>query len=162
MRPERFRQFCLDTLPQHGPDITAAEVWEGDGAPPFGIVITFANGSRLWATITGVLAPGTKVDDADMPVTGTAPEPVALPALCIDGQTSPALAEAYLAAVLAQSGNNEVSNIYGYQQRLNQAAAYPGVGIGFHNGARIYMPITHTSRPGQNMGREPYRLQKDF
>ncbi|MFJ8390561.1 hypothetical protein ACIQ9Q_39930 [Streptomyces sp. NPDC094438] len=163
MHPARFTQLCIQTLPNEAPDIATVEEWQGDDAPPFGFVVSFATGSRIWAQVTGGLAPGTKATDTDVPVTGPALEPVALPALLDnDGKTSPDRAEAYLTAVLTNTDNTEIAKVYGYNQRPGQAAGHPGIGLVCHNGARLFVPFVHTAQAGQDRGRNKFRLQGAF
>ncbi|MEU5436390.1 hypothetical protein AB0G73_23850 [Streptomyces sp. NPDC020719] len=126
----------------------------------YGIVITTTSGSRLWVTITSVLAPGARIDDADVPVPGEPLTAVPVPALYQDGKITPRAAEAYLAATLTNSAHPEIRRAYGYTD--NAPTRHPGVGIEFHSGAKVYLPFAHTARAGQNRGRERYRLQNDF
>lgn len=162
MRLARFTQFCIQTLPHGGPDITSVEPWQGDDAPVAGFTVTFATKSRLWLQVTGGPAPGASVD-GDIPVSGPAPEHVPLPALFDDaGKASPQRAEAYLTAVLTNSDSTEIAQVYGYSHRTDQPAQNPGIGVICHNGAHLYVPFVHTAQPGQDRGRTAFRLQAAF
>ncbi|MFI6689198.1 hypothetical protein [Streptomyces sp. NPDC050485] len=163
MRLARFTQFCIQTLPQGGPDITSVDPWQGDDAPVAGFTVTFATKSRLWLQVTGSPAPGASADDSDTPVSGPAPEHIPLPALFDEAnKVSPQRAEAYLTAVLTNSDSTEIAQVYGYSHRTDQPAKNPGIGAILHNGARLYVPFVHTAQPGQDRGRNPFRLQATF
>ncbi|WP_159048068.1 hypothetical protein [Streptomyces sp. WM6378] len=113
--------------------------------------------------MTGGPAPGAAVEDAGTPVNGPALEHVPLPVLFDDaGKVSPQRAEAYLTAVLTNSGSTEIAEIYGYTHRARKPAMNPGIGIIFHNGARLWVPFLHTTQPGHDRGRSPFRLQASF
>lgn len=161
---DRFTHFCIQALPEGGPDITAVEEWQGDGAPVSGFVVTFATGSRLWLQVTGGPAPGASAGAPDTAASEPTPEHVPLPALFDDtGKASPQRAEAYLSAVLTNTGSSEIATVYGYSHRPGQPPAHnPGLAVTLHNGARLYVPFVHTAQAGQDRGRSPFRLQAAF
>ncbi|WP_327309823.1 hypothetical protein OG730_41810 (plasmid) [Streptomyces sp. NBC_01298] len=154
MRPERFREFAESALAA-APGVAEVQRWDGR---PLGLAVTLTSGSRVWIGITGVLNPGAKHRDADVPVAGEAPTPVAWPQLYDDQQaTTPELVTGYLAAAIVNSGNHEIREACAY----GAASRHPGFGAAFHNEARAFCLITHTARAGQNLGPE-YRLQSRF
>ncbi|MFB7836135.1 hypothetical protein [Streptomyces sp. NPDC056056] len=154
MRPDRFREFAESALAA-APEVAEVHRWDGR---PFGLAVTFTSGSRVWIGITGVLNPGAKHRDADVPVTGEVPTPVPWPTLYDDQQaTTPELVSHYLAVAIVNSGNHEIREAHAY----GDASRHPGFGAIFHNEGRTYCLITHTARAGQNLGTE-YRLQSRF
>jgi len=160
VRSERFQQFCLDALAK-GPDIQAVEPWSEEGSRPRGLAITFSSGAQLWTGITGVAAPGEKLDQPEAPVTGMPPAEVSLPSLYEQGMITAERAEAYLAALLINAASDEIARAYSYSDRPTPAM-HPGVGVEFHSGARANLPFVHTARPGQGRGRNAFQLQSEF
>ncbi|MEU9762475.1 hypothetical protein AB0D98_22615 [Streptomyces sp. NPDC047987] len=160
MRPQRFQEFAVEALLK-APDVTAAEPWQ-EGRP-YGLHVTFSSGAQLWAAITAA-ALSDDYDQPEVPVTDVPPAEVPLPDLYDDGKITPARAEQYLAAVLTNSGNAEISKVYTYTtgERAAEPNAHPGVGLMFHSNSRIFMLIQHTARPGQDKGGQAFELQGSF
>lgn len=84
--------------------------------------------------------PGEDHSKPEIPVTGepptetTSPDPL--------GKTfDPTAAEQYIAAILTNSGNNEIKNVYGYSSRATPTSptAHPGVGLEFHSTGKGYL-----------------------
>ncbi|NXY93523.1 hypothetical protein HYE82_03680 [Streptomyces sp. BR123] len=156
MRPARFHQFAIDTLPK-APDVQAVE----DGAEagrPYSLHVTFTNGSQVWVGITGALAPGEKHTTDEQPVHADAPAEVPYPPLFNGGNVTPVSAAAYLAAAVANTGNTEILTAEPY----SDDAQNPGFGVTFHNGAKAFCLFTHTGRAGQTRGSRAYDLQGAF
>lgn len=155
MRPQRFQNFAIEAL-LAAPEITTAEPWQDDR--PCGIHVRFSAGSELWIAITGALAASERHNDPEAPVHAEAPAAAAVPELYESGEISPARAEQYIAAVLTNAGCDEMSRAYPY----GADAVHPGVGVTFHNGARVFMLFAHTARAGQGKGSRAFDLAAAF
>ncbi|MEU8682995.1 hypothetical protein [Streptomyces sp. NPDC048611] len=160
MRPPRLMEFAVDALGK-APEIQRAEAWQEGTTRPAGIHLTFTTGSELWIAVAGGGRPGENYDLPEVPVTDEPPAEVPVPDLFQGGKATPLSAEAYLAAVLNNSGNNEIKRTYAYSAG-DTPTAHPGVGIHFHSGARGFLPFVHTARPGQGKGSRPFDLQDAF
>jgi hypothetical protein len=154
MRLDRFHAFALETLPK-APEIQSAEPWDGGGAG--GVRVAFASGAQLWIRTTMALAPGEKHDAPEAPFHGEPPAEVSFPELYEGGNVTPMRAKHYLAAALSNTGCDEISNVYPYQDD-----AHPGLGVRFHSGARVFLLFAHTARPGQSLSGTKYELQGTF
>jgi len=157
MRPARFHQFAIDTLPK-APDVQAVEDG-GESGRPYSLHVTFTNGSQVWIGVTGTLAPGDKYDIEEQPVHGDAPSEIPYPPLFDSGNVTPATAQAYLAAATTNTGNTEILAAEPYN---DDDVQNPGFGVTFHNGAKIWCLFTHTARAGQARGNRAYDLQGSF
>lgn len=153
MRPARFMPFAAQTLAQ-APGILAAEPWQDGTTRPYGLKVTLATGAQVWPAITAVGAPGEKYDQDEAPVEGEPPAEIPMPEL--SGKLPIAAVEKVLASALANSGNKEIARVYCYSDR-KQPNLNPGIGLEFHNGAKIHMAFVHAMRSGQTPGR-PYAL----
>ncbi|WP_329127222.1 hypothetical protein [Streptomyces sp. NBC_01465] len=149
MRSERFQQYCLTALAK-GPDIQAVEPWSNTVERPMGLALTT------------VAAPGQKLDQTEIPVTGEKPAEIPLPDLYEDGKISPARAELYLAALLTNGGSEELLRASGYSGRP-VPAMHPGVGVEFHSGGKANLPFAHTARSDKQFGGKPFlNLHSEF
>lgn len=160
MRPPRLMEFVADTLGK-APEIQRAEAWQEGATRPCGVHLTFATGSELWIAVTGGGRPGENYDQPEVPVTDAPPAEVPVPDLLQAGKVTPLSAETYLAAVLSNSGNNEIKRTYAYSTG-DTPTAHPGVGIEFHSGAKGFLPFVHTARAGQGKGNRAFDLQDAF
>ncbi|MFH8993243.1 hypothetical protein [Streptomyces sp. NPDC017940] len=154
MRPARFQEFALDVLPK-APEIQTVTTWDGR---TFGLHVTFNTGSQLWIGSTAQAAPSEQADQPETPVHGEAPAEAPYPDLYENGKITPARAEAYLAAALTNSHNDEITSVYPY----GSEAKNPGLGVRFHSGARIFMLFQSAGRPGQAEGGRDYDLPATF
>ncbi|GAA2715636.1 MULTISPECIES: hypothetical protein [Streptomyces] len=143
MRPARFQEFTVKALAE-APYIRTVEPVNEPGERPHGLEITFTNGAQLQVGITYARADGEKFEDADgtpvaeSPVEGEPPAAVPWPELPSTGRREPRDLEPYLVSALVNSGNAEIASVYGYSDR-EAPAKYPGAGVRFHNGSRIFM-----------------------
>jgi hypothetical protein len=146
--PAEVQELCVEALSK-GPDITAAEAWNEE-TRPFGLLITFTSGARLWVAITTSAATSgdSRTETATRP---TAPPP--LPALYEANQViTPARAELYLAALLSTGLAPQITSAYAYSDR-DTPARHPGVGLRMANGARAYLPfVFNASANGRRAG----------
>ncbi|AZK95297.1 MULTISPECIES: hypothetical protein [Streptomyces] len=154
MRRERFHAFALEALGK-GPDVRGAEPWDR-GDHTVGLHVTFSTGAQVWISITTALAPGEKHESAEAPVHAEPPAEVPVPELYQDGSTTPEKVKHYLAAVMANSGCDEIALVYPYADD-----GHPGFGLQFHNGAKVFCLLVHSARPGQSPGAK-YELQAAF
>lgn len=132
MRIDRFQTFALDAYRQ-APEIVSAEPWSDGTRRPHGIQLTLATGGTVRHAITRVRVMGEDLDQPEEPVLGEPPAPVEprpAPAGVRDRQTA-----AFLAAVLAGTGNKELSRAYAYDEQSQN----PGFGVEFHNGSKVHM-----------------------
>ncbi|WP_062206811.1 hypothetical protein [Streptomyces sp. NBRC 109706] len=148
MRPARFQEFAGDSYAAAGA-VQEVESWSEGTARPFGLVVTFASGARLWQAVTAQAAPG------EESVERAAPEPVPLPELGAGRLRLPEV-ERYLVAVLANAGCAEIARVWGYTDR-EPPASTPGLGVEFHSGARVFAPFVHAAGRGQQRG-DAYEL----
>ncbi|MGY5127289.1 hypothetical protein [Streptomyces nigrescens] len=163
MRPQRLMEFVVDTLGK-APEVQRAEAWQEGTVRPAGVHVTFATGSELWIAVTGGGRPGEDYDKPEVPVTDEPPAEIAVPDLLQNGKITPLSAEAYIAAVLSNSGNTEIKRTYAYSAGATPTSptAHPGVGVEFHSDAKGFLPFVHTARPGQGKGRQAFDLQDAF
>ncbi|MFE1767201.1 hypothetical protein ACFW81_23660 [Streptomyces angustmyceticus] len=160
MRPPRLEEFIVDTLGK-APEVQRAEAWQEGATRPNGVHVAFTTGSELWIAVTGGGRPGEDYGQPEVPVTDAPPAEVPVPELLHNGKVTPASAEAYIAAVLNNSGNTEIKSTYAYTAG-DTPTAHPGVGIHFYSGARGFLPFVHTARPGQGKGNRAFDLQDAF
>lgn len=153
MRPARFQEFAQKTL-TGAPGILAVDAWNEGTVRPYGLKVTLGTGAQVWPAITAVAAPGERYDQPEAPV--EAEPPAEIPAPTLDGKLPITEVEKVLASALAASGNPEIRRVYCYSDR-KQPNLHPGVGVEFHSGAKINLPIVHAMRAGQTPGR-PYTL----
>jgi hypothetical protein len=158
VRAERFQHLCITGLT--APDIKAVDAWSEPGSRPYGLEVTFQNGSRLWVGITTGLAPGERQDQPEAHVSGDRLPAVPLPELYEGDRITSSRAEQFLASCIGNVGSDEIARVYCYTEA--SPSAHPGVGVECHSGARVFLPFVHTARPGQDRGREAYRLQAEF
>ncbi|WP_330479845.1 hypothetical protein OG301_39220 (plasmid) [Streptomyces platensis] len=138
MRPERLMNFVTETLDK-APGVQARP-WQDGTNRPYGVHARFASGSELRLGVMVTTPPGEDHSKPEIPVTGepptetTSPDPL--------GKTfDPTAAEQYIAAILTNSGNNEIKNVYGYSSRATPTSptAHPGVGLEFHSTGKGYL-----------------------
>jgi hypothetical protein len=154
MRPDRFREFALQTYLAAG--LTALP-WQ-DGTRPNGIQVTLPSGAQVWHAIACQSADGDDLNQPEKPVERHAPDPVPLPD--IPGRVTIPDAERYLAALLQNSGSKEIADAYTYSGR-EKPSVHPGFGVNFHSTARVFCVFVHALRPGeQNPGGE-YNLPQE-
>ncbi|MEU6944309.1 hypothetical protein ABZ957_03540 [Streptomyces sp. NPDC046316] len=154
MRLDTFHQFTVSALAA-APDVLSAEAWDR-GAPHLrGIHVTLTTGAQFWIGLTAAAAPGDKWDGPEIPVEGEPPAEVAYPDLFEGGKTTPQRAQEYFAAALANSGNKQVAEAYGYSSEAQTA----GFGVSFHNGAKGFCLFHHTAKAGQTLGGRAFDLQ---
>ncbi|PBC72262.1 MULTISPECIES: hypothetical protein [unclassified Streptomyces] len=159
MRPHRLMEFVVDALGK-APEVQRAEAWQEGTTRPAGVHVTFITGSELWLAITGG-RPGDDHSQPEVPVTDAPPAEMPVPDLLRNGKITPSSAEAYLAAVLNNSGSAEIKRTYAYSADATPTV-HPGVGIEFHSEAKGWMPFVHTARPGQGKGSRAFDLQDAF
>ncbi|MFF3547060.1 hypothetical protein ACFYXD_35145 [Streptomyces platensis] len=163
MRPQGLMEFVAETLGK-APEVQRAEVWQEGTIRPFGVQVTFVTGSEMWLGVMAQAAPGESYDQPEKSVTDAPPAEVAVPELLQGGKVTPASAEAYIAAVLNNSGCPEIKRTYAYSEGATptRPTAHPGVGIEFHSKGRGFLPFIHTARPGQGKGNRAFDLQDAF
>ncbi|MFI9200182.1 hypothetical protein [Streptomyces sp. NPDC053048] len=153
MRPARFQEFAVKALAQ-APDIRTVEPWNEGTRRPSGLKIEFTTGAQIWTGITYARADGEKFEDADgnpvdeAPVDGEPPAEVSLPELVQGGKIPVKGAELYLVGALINSRNPEIAEAYGYSHGTSPTM-YPGFGVNFHNGSRIFCVFEYALRSGQ-------------
>jgi hypothetical protein len=151
MRPERFQEFALAAYRQ-APGIQAAEPWQDGTKRPYGIRVTLASGANLWHSITGQSKEGDDYSQPEEPLEKEAPEPVTLPEIG-GGPVPLKTLEAYLAAVVNNTGHREIAATYTYSERP-LPPKNPGFGVHFHSGARIFCVFVQAAGPGARPGGE--------
>ncbi|MFD7661034.1 hypothetical protein [Streptomyces sp. NPDC059788] len=163
MRPQRFQDFVIETLTK-APDVQAAEAWQEGVQRPFGVRVVFSSGAQLWVAVMCQMPPGHSWEEPEVPVTGEPPSDVPVPDLYEGGKVSPLRAEAYLAAVLANSGSAEIARTYGYSDGATSTrpTAHPGTGVVFHSGGRGFLLFEYSARAGQERGGRSSELQSAF
>ncbi|WP_246150512.1 hypothetical protein [Streptomyces qinzhouensis] len=109
--------------------------------------MTFSTGAQIWVGITMALAPGEKHDTPEEPGRGEPPAEVPVPELHKDGMITPERVKHYLAAVMTNSGCDEIALAYPYTDD-----GHPGFGVQFHNGAKVFCLLVHSARAGQSPG----------
>ncbi|MGW6566428.1 hypothetical protein [Streptomyces sp. NPDC054975] len=154
MRLDTFHQFATSALAA-APDVLSAEPWDRGTAHLRGIHVTLTTGAQFWIGVTAAAAPGDKWEGPEIPVEGEPPAEMAYPALFEGGKTTPARAQEYFAAALANSGNKQIAKAYGYSSE----ASSPGFGVIFHNEARGFCLFHHTAKAGQTLGGRAFDLQ---
>ncbi|WP_052852343.1 hypothetical protein [Streptomyces avicenniae] len=132
MRPQRFQQFAIDAYQAAG---MKAEPWSEGTKRPLGVALTLPNGAQLRHAVSGQSRDGDAYGEAEQPVEGEAPAPVPVPDLGRGAE--PRQVEAYLAAVLTNTGHPEILRAYAYGDR-EQPPKHAGVGVVFHSGAKVY------------------------
>jgi hypothetical protein len=132
MRPERFMEFAVQTYAAAG---LTAEPWQEGTERPFGVRVRLPGGAEVRHAITVQSADGDDFTQTEKPVEAEALDPVGVPELTA-APAAPEI-ERYLAALITNAGSREVSRVYGYSDR-KQPSKYPGLGVEFHSGARIY------------------------
>ncbi|BCK74022.1 hypothetical protein Srufu_079750 (plasmid) [Streptomyces libani subsp. rufus] len=160
MRPQDLMEFVVDTLSK-APEVQRAQAWQEGTTRPCGVHVNFATGSELWVAVTAASPPG---GYDEKPVTDQPPAETAVPDIASSGKITPLAAEAYIAAVLTNAGNDEIKRVYAYSAGATptQPTAHPGVGLEFHSGGRGFLPFVHTARPGQGKGNRAFDLQDAF
>jgi hypothetical protein len=125
---------------QRGSEITAAEPWQDGTRRPYGVRVKFNTGTVLNVSITAVTPPGEDFKQPEQPLTGAPPAEVPVPEPYDGGKVTPLRAEAYLAALLNNTGNPEMARAYAYSAR-ETPPMNPGLGVDFHNGGKAHMLI---------------------
>ncbi|RMI40167.1 hypothetical protein [Streptomyces triticirhizae] len=143
MRPERFVEFACDRYPAVA-GVKEVEPWSEGNVRPFGVLVAFDSGTRLWHAVTAQPPAGTEAP------AGRAPEPVPRPELG-EGRPTPLAVERFLVAAVTNAGLAGVARVWGYSER-EPPASTPGFGVEFHDGARIFAPFVHFADPGQQRG----------
>lgn len=163
MRPQRLMEFVVETL-NKAPEVQRAEPWQEGTVRPFGVQVTFVTGAEMWLGVMAAAAPGENYDQPEVPVTAEPPAEVPVPELLQGGKVTPLSAEAYIAAVLTNSGSAEINRVYGYSEGATptRPTAHPGVGLEFHSTGKGFLPFVHTARAGQGKGRQAFDLQDAF
>ncbi|WP_327359600.1 hypothetical protein [Streptomyces sp. NBC_01304] len=168
MSPQDVQELCLALLGDQkaAPDLEGAEAWQDDSRP-FGLILTFTTGARLWVAITvaGVAGTPPGTDEGPTAPTAAAAEAAPLPHL-YDQNGAIALqnAEEYLAAVLGSSDPQDGSASSASGSGIAKVYTYSGAGAGrsfgigivFRTGARAYLPFAHNCGPGQRPNVKPY------
>jgi hypothetical protein len=157
VHPAEVQDLCVEALSK-GPDITAAEAWN-EKTRPFGLLITFTSGARLWVAITTSAATSgdSQTETAARPVT-----PPPLPALYGANQAiTPARAELYLAALLSTGLAPQITSAYGYSDR-DIPARHPGVGLRMATGARAYLPFEYNATANGRRAGARFHIHPQF
>lgn len=150
MRPERFQEFAVKTL-SNAPGVLSVEPWQEGPQRPFGLKVTLASGAQVWPAITAVSAPGEDYNQPETPVEGEALPEVPFPELPA-GKVPVTDVERYLVAALTNAGSREIAEVYGYSDRPTPNLT-PGVGVDFHNGAKIHMGFVQAIPAGRGPSR---------
>ncbi|MDT0265525.1 hypothetical protein RM844_04375 [Streptomyces sp. DSM 44915] len=143
MRPASFQEFARDRYPAVG-GVREVEPWSEGTARPFGLLVTFDSGVRLWQAVTAQPAATAE------PASGPPPAPVPQPELPA-GRMTPVAIERFLVAAVANAGRAEMARVWGYSDR-EPPASTPGLAVEFHSGARIFAPFVHLAGPQQQRG----------
>ncbi|WP_172385191.1 hypothetical protein [Streptomyces sp. MNP-20] len=154
MRLARFHEFAREALSK-APEVQTVNAWDGRS---FGLLITFATGSQIAVGITAAAAPGDKGEGPEVPVHGDAPAETAYPELYESGKITPARAQDYLVAALANSGCDEIQKVYAYAS----TSSHPGFGVVFHDGARAFCLFEGTARSGQGISSRGHDIPSSF
>ena len=138
MRPERLMNFVAETLDK-APGVEARP-WQDGTRRPYGVHVRFATGSELRLGVMAASPPGEDHSKPEVPVTGEPPTETAVPDP-LSKPFEPVAAEQYIAAILTNSGNNEIKNVYGYSSRATPTSptAHPGVGVEFHSTGKGFL-----------------------
>lgn len=124
MRIDRFQEHLLSVY--NATSGVQAETWSDGTKRPSGMRIKLPNGTEVRHALTRVRVPDEDLDAPEEPVLGDPPPELPVP--------SPSTPAEYLAAVLANSGNQEMARVWVYE-----SAERPGLGVEFHSGAKIHM-----------------------
>lgn len=157
MRLDTFHQFAIDALAK-APDVQTVAPWDRGANHLRGIHVTLSTGSQFWIGVSAAAASGDKWEGPEIPVEGEPPAEVPFPELYEGGKVTPARAQAYFAAAIANSRNKQVKEAYAYSSEAQTA----GFGVIFHNEARGFCLFHHTARPGQDRGNRVFDLQAAF
>lgn len=150
MRPARFQEFALKTLTA-APGVVSVEPWNDGTTRPYGLKVTLVGGAQVWPAITAVGAPGEKYSEPEAPVEGEVLPEVPLPDLPA-GKIPVTTVEAFLVAAMTNAGSREIAQVYGYSDRPTPSL-HPGLGVIFHNGAKINMGFVQALSAGRSPGR---------
>ncbi|WP_146057147.1 MULTISPECIES: hypothetical protein [unclassified Streptomyces] len=157
MRPDRFRDCAVEAYRAAG---LTAEPWTDGTRRPFGVKVTLPSGAQIWHAVTVQSPEGDDPNQPEKIVRGAAPEAVELPDL--SGRSSVQAVEEFLAGAVANSGNEEISGVYAYSaSRSGSSSVYPGFGVKFHSGAKIYCVFVRAGAPGREPGSE-YDIPKEI
>jgi hypothetical protein len=128
-------EFVAETLDKT-PGVEARP-WQDGTRRPYGVHVRFATGSELRLGVMASVPPG---ENDDNPTTGEPPAETAIPDP-LGRSFEPVTVEQYIAAVLTNSGNNEIKNVYGYTSRATATSptAHPGVGVEFHSTGKGFL-----------------------
>jgi hypothetical protein len=148
--PEQVQELCLNIFAK-GPDISSCDTWR-DNDRPFGLLIVFSSGARLWTAITTADSTSSAMADTTPRAAG---EP--LPHLYNSkGLITLGSAEDYFTAVLIDAQAPEMTGAYSYSHRAAQAQC-PGVGLLLAGGARAYLPFAFTASASSQPGGRAFR-----
>jgi hypothetical protein len=154
MRVSRFEAFLRDLLQPTGV-ITSVSTFAGDGykEKPFGLVVGFANSSRVYLQFVGATPPGGEnYGEPEKIVEKTAPTPVDVPALTLEGgRVSLRDFEQYLRAVILGSGSREVASVRAFSAGEGSGVHRYGLGVTFHNGGSVFVLVVHTVPAGREI-----------
>ncbi|MFO7251837.1 MAG: hypothetical protein DIU60_013895 [Actinomycetes bacterium] len=162
MRAARFEQYLRDLLsgsanPAIKDVVTFADA--GHKASPFGLVVTFTTGARIYLQIVRTSAQGGEsADKPEVVKTGDVLAPVPDPGFALESDRVNVRAfEAWLAALVTNSGSEEIQGVRTFSGKTHRF----GVEVSFYNGARAFVYFAHTLGPGQDVGAHPAFAAKD-
>ncbi len=158
MRTQRFEAFVVEQIQRRRTEAIAdVQTFAEAGVAGWsygeqGLRVTFANGAQIYLALPGAYPPGG--DDPaseEKIVTGPAPAEAPLPALeIVDGRLSVGDFEAWLVAVLANAGSDEIASVAPSSSgRLRHLESHKrGVVVRFHNGGAASVMFVHTLAAG--------------
>src|SRR5690606_32717210 len=140
MRAARFEQYLRDLLsgsanPAIKDVVTFADA--GHKASPFGLVVTFTTGARIYLQIVRTSAQGGEsADKPEVVKTGDVLAPVPDPGFALESDRVNVRAfEAWLAALVTNSGSEEIQGVRTFSGKTHRF----GVEVSFYNGARAFV-----------------------
>lgn len=154
MRAQRFQDWLLEQLQADLPPAVskAASFAEaGYTERPLGVALALSSGASVYVQIVRGSPPdGSDGRDEEPIADGEPPAsvpPVELPA---SGSVKTANVEAWLAAVVANSGHREIAQVerYSVSRDLGSEQQKYGVKVSCHSKADIFLLFVHTLRAG--------------
>ncbi|RLV01248.1 hypothetical protein CTZ27_12040 [Streptomyces griseocarneus] len=156
----RFQRFAIDLIKNgNNPQVAGVSEWLDKRSENelSGFVVEFTTGATAHFHTPMMLAPGAKHEGSEEIVEGEPVAPVAFPdSLGAGGKIKLADVEQWFIALLASSGNREISDLEAWSQREDARPRHAGVTVSFHSGGKVFAAVAYLLRPGMSTDEQTY------
>lgn len=146
MRIDRFEGHLHELISKAGAPYESAETFAQAGItdPWYGVVVHLATGATLHLQLIEQDGPpGEDRDQPEEPVTGPAPEPLAVPELPARAPVKIADIDSHLYALVNNSGHPEIAEV-------QRPSGQPGIKAVMHSKRKVLVMYRYTLKPGEH------------